>query len=1578
MKKIITTFILIALFAINFASNAFAVGITVTTNAATSITSTAASISGSISTPVFSVTYWFEYGTTVSYGTTATPSPNSAPSPVNVTPSVNLSSLSPNTTYHYRLATNNGSSNFWSSDRTFTTTSGPPSTQALNISFANVASAQMDINWTNGNGASRAVFVKQGTGSITNPSDNTTYTASNNFASPGTQLGTSGYYCVYNSTGTTVTVTGLLPSTQYTVQVFEYNGGSGSEIYLTSTATNNPNSQSTSAVPIHFTATAGTLSGDYTTLKGVFDAINAGTLQGAITLTINANTTETASAVLNESGSGSASYTSINIYPTVAGLSITGNLAAPLIDFNGADNVTFDGRVNATGSSKDLVLSNTNTGYTDGNSTIRFKNGATYNTIKYCNVRGSSTDNYTITGTILFITAGSNTGNSYNLIDNNNITKAGANRASNTILSSGSSAFLNSNNTISNNNIYDFLNYTSTYNYSSFGIRLTDYNTDWTITGNNMYETTSLAPTSFISFYLIYITSNNVAGVNFTISNNNLGGSGPNCTGTWTKTASNGNEFHCIDMITGTSVASNIQGNLITNFTYSNTNGSMFHAIIFRDGNVNIGTSTGNVIGAATGTGAITLTNGANGGTMYAINVFGNGTSDVENNVIGSINVGNSNSTCGTGFVGIRNDMNTSTTSNNTVGSLTTANSIIASSASTGNSQTIFGISVTYTSGSKTVNNNTVTNITNATSNSTTSTQGQLIGITTSSGIATITNNTIRDLTIANANINLLNYASLIGIEMYYPANSASIVGNTIYNLSNTNTSFTGGVLGIYFNKGFSNGLTVSRNFIHDLSVSNSSTVANIYGIKIAEGSTTYSNNIISLGGNTPTNMYGIYESGSSAGNNLIYNTIYIAGSPTAGSNNSFALFSNSSSTSRDFRNNIFTNVRTNNGATGSHYAAYFNYAVNSNLTLNYNDYYVNVAGGGVLGYYNGSNVTTLPLVTAKDALSKNINPAFANAGGTTAANYLPSETTLVGGLGTGITTDFAGSVTRSATLPAMGAWEYVVSNCVSPSIGSQSTATQTICLNGSYSSISVTANGSGLSYQWYSNTVSNTSGGSTIGTNSNSFTPSAGTSGTLYYYCVVTGTCGTATSAVSGAFVTNAIPNVGTSVSPSASVCSGTSVTLNGTGAASYNWTGGVTDATPFTAVANATYTVTGTTNGCSSTATQTITVTTASICQNGGTVNASCGCDCPPGFTGSLCQTIVGCTNAPPAPTIAGPNAVCQLTAALYTATTTDAVTYTWTTPSGMTIASGQNTASLNVAIAPGTVIGNVTCSATNACGTSAVTNYMITKKPQTPSTISGPTSVCGLTTAQYSIPITFGALSYLWTVPNGMTIISGSSTRMIIVAFATNFVGGAITVTAVNNCGYVPGTSLKVYGKSAPSSITGPSNVCGSTTATYTCSTVPNATSYYWTIPSAWSIVSGQNTNTIVVHLPANVNSINYAGSVRVQAISACGTSNFNTITVNYCKALQTANTSEVDNNFMSIYPNPANTEFTISLNINQSNLELEIYDVLGNKVINKILTNQTSTINIEQLSNGLYFVRLLDANSNIIYTQRLVKE
>ena len=95
----------------------------------------------------------------------------------------------------------------------------------------------------------------------------------------------------------------------------------------------------------------------YATLKAAFDAINAGTLKANVNLYVVNNTTETATATLNASGSGSASYSSVLIQPTGGSFTIAGAIAGPLIDLNGADNVTMDG-LNAGGNA--LTLSNSN------------------------------------------------------------------------------------------------------------------------------------------------------------------------------------------------------------------------------------------------------------------------------------------------------------------------------------------------------------------------------------------------------------------------------------------------------------------------------------------------------------------------------------------------------------------------------------------------------------------------------------------------------------------------------------------------------------------------------------------------------------------------------------------------------------------------------------------------------------------------------------------------------------------------------------------------------------------------------------------------------------------------------------------------------------------------------------------------------------------------------------------------------------------------------------------------------------------------------------------------------------------
>lgn len=133
-------------------------------------------------------------------------------------------------------------------------------------------------------------------------------------------------------------------------------------------------------------------------------------------------------------------------------------------------------------------------------------------------------------------------------------------------------------------------------------------------------------------------------------------------------------------------------------------------------------------------------------------------------------------------------------------------------------------------------------------------------------------------------------------------------------------------------------------------------------------------------------------------------------------------------------------------------------------------------------------------------------------------------------------------------------------------------TATTSICAGNS-----VTLNGGGAStYTW--------SGGVSNGV---AFVPSA--SGSYTVTGTSTANC-TGSTAIS--ITVNSNPTVSATV-PTASVCSGSNVTLSGSGALTYTWTGGISDNVAFPAGSTSNFTVTGTdANGCSGTAVASLTI--------------------------------------------------------------------------------------------------------------------------------------------------------------------------------------------------------------------------------------------------------------------------------------------------------------------------------------------------------------------------------------------------
>jgi len=72
---------------------------------------------------------------------------------------------------------------------------------------------------------------------------------------------------------------------------------------------------------------------------------------------------------------------------------------------------------------------------------------------------------------------------------------------------------------------------------------------------------------------------------------------------------------------------------------------------------------------------------------------------------------------------------------------------------------------------------------------------------------------------------------------------------------------------------------------------------------------------------------------------------------------------------------------------------------------------------------------------------------------------------------------------------------------------------------------------------------------------------------------------------------------------------------------------------------------------------------------------------------------------------------------------------------------------------------------------------------------------------------------------------------------------------------------------------------------------------------------------------------------------------------------------------------MYPNPVNDQLFIKSEVALS--KLTILDISGKKLLEKKLNQQfNSTTNLDQLSSGLYFIKLQTENSSIV--KRIIKK
>ncbi|MFN7266933.1 MAG: hypothetical protein ACK5VB_05530, partial [Bacteroidota bacterium] len=724
-------------------------------------------------------------------------------------------------------------------------------------------------------------------------------------------------------------------------------------------------------------------------------------------------------------------------------LSISGsNNAGPLIDINGGNWWIIDG-LNTGGTS--LTIENTASGSV---STIRLINDASYNTLANCELKGSAS----ASGSgVVFFGTGIINGNDSNTLDNCRIGPSGTNYPVNAVISASSVSIDNSSNIIKNCNIFDYFSAT----LPSCGINLTSIgNSGWTIFNNRFYLGSTFTYTVSSVHRALFIGT----GRGYSIKDNLIGGASADGTGTCNMAGSVATRFAGIDVTTSAGTpATEIDGNSVFAVALTTSNGTTTGSGILCGisvagaGDYNIGSTAGNLIGSATGTGSL-MTTSSTRGAIVGIHSSSTGVVSIANNQIGACTSVGSPTNISGAVIGINISGNASSVSisNNTIGNTTPDNMRAGVNGSTTGSSIVSGIYLNANPLLATVTGNTIRNL----ASYGTGNQGFVRGIWTSTTTGgSSTGWSLSDNIIDNIRTNATvpgfwssSLCSAIGIH-HAASLGCTITGNIISNLSNISTTAVGTAVGGIALSATAQSTTlateVSGNRIWALSNStvsaNSVSPSTIFGIGIRSGNNTIllSNNMISLGSAQSTNtmIAGIWNQNTVTPDpvtNIYHNSVVIDGTVTTGSLASFGYLRGDLSTtartvSVELRNNIFDNRRS--GGTGQHLAIANNFGATASTTgwpANASDYNIlNVSSSSTVGYWTSAqSFSGWKSFSSGDNYSQSAGVSFADvASGNLHITSPPTSPAEGNGIPlTTITTDYDGQTRSSLSAADIGA----------------------------------------------------------------------------------------------------------------------------------------------------------------------------------------------------------------------------------------------------------------------------------------------------------------------------------------------------------------------------------------------------------------------------------------------------------------------------------------------------------------------------------------------------------------------------